>query len=74
MLRSMRIALAIFAAVLVGLGLWLIAQGFMFAGPPATSAGSQIAAPPRATAGPIALGLALLAGGGLFFVMLLRKP
>lgn len=69
----MRITLAVAAAALVALGLWLIATGFMVAGPPATSSGSQVAATPRATAGPVALGAALLAGGGLFFVLLLRR-
>ena len=69
---SMRITLAVAAAALVAFGLWLIAAGFLDAGPPASS-GPQIATRPRATAGPIALGMALLAGGGLGFVMLLRR-
>ena len=68
----MRITLTVAAAGLVALGLWLIAAGFLDAGPPASS-GPQIATKPRDTAGPIALGMALLAGGGLGFVMLLRR-
>ena len=70
----MRITLAIVASALLLLGLWLIAYGFMFAGPAVETSGSQIAATQRPTAGPIGLGLALLAGGGLFFIMLLRRP
>jgi len=69
----MRITLAAFGALLVALGLWLIATGFMFAGPPATNSGPQISAAPQTKAGPIALGTALLAGGGLVFIMLLRR-
>jgi hypothetical protein len=68
----MRITLAVAAVALVALGLWLIAAGFLDADQPASS-GPQIATAPRATAGPIALGTALLAGGGLVFVMLLRR-
>ena len=69
----MRLTLAIMATLLVALGLWLIAVGFMPTGPAVASSGSQIAAKSQTTAGPVALGLALLAGGGLFFVMLLRR-
>jgi hypothetical protein len=58
----MRIAIAIVAAGLVALGIWLIASGFMTAGPPAGVTGPQIGAAPRTTAGPIAIGTALLIG------------
>ena len=68
----MRITLAVAAAAFVALGLWLIAAGFLDAGA-RSSSGPQIATRPRATAGPIALGVALLAGGGLGFIMLLRR-
>ncbi|CAN5594801.1 hypothetical protein BH20VER1_BH20VER1_13940 [soil metagenome] len=69
----MRITLAIIAAVLVALGLWLAPTGFMAVGPPATITGPQMSATPRTTAGPIAIGTALLIGGGMFFLLLLRR-
>ena len=69
----MRIALALIASGLVALGLWLIATGFMPADPGVVNSNAQIAAAPATTAGPVALGLALLVGGGLFFVLLLRR-
>ncbi len=71
---GMRIGLAIFATLLVGLGIYLIALGFLPGDATvAPGAGPQVAAKGQATAGPIGLGLALLAGGTLFFVMLLRR-
>ncbi len=69
----MRITLALVASGLVALGLWLIAAGFMPAEPGVVTSNAQMAAAPRATAGPVAIGVALLAGGGLFFVLLLRR-
>ncbi|MEO5718562.1 MAG: hypothetical protein ABIR29_08330, partial [Chthoniobacterales bacterium] len=69
----MRIVLALLATVLVLLGLWLMAAGFMPAAASAGPAGTQISAPTASTAGPIMLGLALLAGGVLFFVLILRR-
>ncbi len=69
----MRVILSIVASALVMLGFWMIASGFLPSGPAVPSSGSQIATAPQITAGPIALGLALLAGGGLFFIMLLRR-
>ncbi len=69
----MRLILTAVATVLVALGLWLIAAGFIPSGQTVTSSDSQIAATAQTTAGPIALGLALLAGGGFFFIMLLRR-
>ena len=69
----MRTALALIAAGLVALGLWLIATGFMPAEAGMVNKDAQIAAAPAPTAGPVALGVALLAGGGLFFVLLLRR-
>jgi hypothetical protein len=69
----MRITLTVVAGGLVALGLWLIATGFMSDGSSVTTSGAQIAATPRTAAGPVVLGTALLAGGALFFVMLLRR-
>jgi hypothetical protein len=69
----MRFTLAIVAAVLVALGLWLISSGFLFPESRQSTSGPQVTATTRATAGPVALGMALLAGGGLFFILLLRK-
>jgi hypothetical protein len=68
----MRITLTVVAAGLVVLGLWLIASGFT-EGPGGTTSGPQIRATPQTTAGPVVLGTALLAGGALFFVLLLRR-
>jgi hypothetical protein len=58
----------------VALGLWLIATGFIPTGPPTITTGPQMSARPQTTAGPMVLGLALLGGGALFFILLLRKP
>ena len=69
----MRVALGIFATLLVILGFWLIASGFLPTDSPPASPGPQLTARPRATLGPIAMGSALLAGGGLFFILLLRR-
>ena len=70
---GMRITLALIASGLVALGLWLIATGFMPAEAGAVNSNAQMSAAPAPTAGPVALGVALLAGGGLFFVLLLRR-
>lgn len=69
----MRIALTIVATGLVVLGFWLMASGSMGVGSDVVTGGPQIAAAPRTTVGPIAVGLAMLVGGGLFFIMLLRR-
>ena len=69
----MRITLIVMAAGLVALGLWLIATGFMSDGRAATTSGPQIAASTQSTAGPVVVGTALLAGGVIFFVLLLRR-
>jgi hypothetical protein len=53
--------------------MYMISFGFMEAGPPATMTGPQMAATPRNAAGPVALGVALLGGGVLFFFLLLRR-
>ena len=69
----MRITLVIVATVMVALGLWLISSGFLFPESLPSTSGPRVTAIPRTTAGPVALGTALLAGGGLFFILLLRK-
>ena len=69
----MRITLALIASGMVALGLWLIAAGFMPANPGVVTSNAQMAAAPAPTAGPVAIGVALLAGGGLFFLLLLRR-
>jgi hypothetical protein len=69
----MRIALAVVAASLVALGLWMMSVGFMPAGAEAPSAASQISARPQSAGGPIILGTALLGGGALLFILLLRR-
>jgi hypothetical protein len=58
---------------MVALGLWLMTKGFMPAEPAIATSASQVAAAQQKTAGPIAIGLALLAGGGLLFILLLRR-
>ena len=69
----MRITLALIASALVALGLWLIATGFMPAEPGVVNRNAQMTAAPAPALGPVALGVALLGGGGLFFVLLLRR-
>jgi hypothetical protein len=69
----MRITLIVVAAGLVVLGLWLIANGFTSDASTGPTSGPEIAATPQTTAGPVVLGTALLAGGALFFVLLLRR-
>ncbi|MEO6969282.1 MAG: hypothetical protein ABI217_00100 [Chthoniobacterales bacterium] len=69
----MRLFLALVATVFVLLGLWLMATGFMPAAASAAPAGAQLSAPATSTAGPIMLGLALLAGGVGFLFLVLRR-
>ena len=69
----MRAGLIIAAVGMVFLGLWLISAGFVDPAPPATSAPQQvIAAPPQASS-PIVPGIALLAGGVVSFILILRR-
>lgn len=69
----MRIFLTCFAAGLIALGLWMIASGAQDTSPqPAPPAGTVMTAPPR-SASPVILGTALLAGGVVFLVVILRR-
>ncbi len=68
-----RVGLTVAAAGLIFLGLWLIAAGFVDPAPPAPSAPPQAIAAPRQTSNPIVLGTALLAGGVVFFILILRR-
>lgn len=69
----MRLTVGLVAAALVALGLWMISVGFMPTQVEAPAGASQISARPQPTAGPVALGTALLGGGGLLFILLLRR-
>jgi uncharacterized membrane-anchored protein len=71
--HAMRLTLAVVASLLVILGMWLIASGFIPTDAPSATAGAQLTARPHPTLGPVAMGSALLAGGGLFFILLLRR-
>ncbi len=67
-----RVALSIAAVAVICLGLWLIASGFMESAPAPTAPAQVIAAPPQ-TASPVILGTALLAGGVVCFILILRR-
>jgi len=69
----MRAILAIAAAGMIFLGLWLIAASFVDPAPPAPSAPPHVIASPRQASSPIVLGTALLAGGVVFFILILRR-
>lgn len=69
----MRITLSVVAVGLVVFGLWLIASGFTSEGSARKINNLEIRAASHTTAGPVVLGTALLAGGTLFFVLLLRR-
>ncbi len=68
----MRIALSIAAGAAIFLGLWLIASGFTESAPETAPSSLVVSAPPQ-TATPIVLGTALLAGGVIFLVLILRR-
>ena len=68
----MRVCLSIAAVGVIFLGLWLIASGFTESAPAPTAAGPVIAAPHQ-IASPIILGTALLAGGVVLFILILRR-
>ena len=69
----MRIVLSIVAVGLVFLGLWLIASSSPEPKPELASPSQVIAAPRQTNASPVVLGTALLAGGVIFFVLILRR-
>ncbi len=68
----MRIALLLVAVVAAGLGLWLIASGFI---EPAqdSAATTQMAATPKQNINPFGPGIALLAGSVFFLFLILRR-
>ncbi|MEQ1861386.1 MAG: hypothetical protein ABMA13_15800 [Chthoniobacteraceae bacterium] len=68
----MRIALLLVAIVVIFLGLWLIASGFIDP-VPAASGAAQVVAAPRQNANPGVLGVALLVGGVIFLILLGRR-
>ena len=63
----MRAILSIAALTVIALGLWLIASSFTAPAP------AQVIAAPPQTASPVILGTALLAGGVVCFVLILRR-
>ncbi len=69
----MRIVLSIVAVGLVFLGLWLIASSSPEPKPELASPTQVIGAPRQMNASPVVLGTALLAGGVVFFVLILRR-
>ena len=69
----MRIVLSIVAVGLVFLGLWLIASSSPEPKPELASPTQVIGAPRQTNASPVVLGTALLAGGVIFFVLILRR-
>ncbi len=68
----MRVALSIAAVGMIFLGLWLIASAFTESAP-ASAAPAQVIDAPRQTANPVMLGTALLTGGVIFFILILRR-
>ena len=68
----MRAILSIVAVAVIALGLWLIASSFTESAPAPTTPAQVIAAPSQ-TASPVILGTALLAGGVVCFVLILRR-
>jgi hypothetical protein len=69
----MRIVLGIVALGVIFLGLWLIATSAPEPKPEAVTAARAISAPQQTAANPVMLGTALLVGGVLFFLMILRR-
>lgn len=69
----MRIVLSIIAVGLVFLGLWLIASSSPEPKPELAAPSQVIGAPRQTNASPVVLGTALLVGGVIFFVLILRR-
>ncbi len=71
----MRAILSIVAVGIIFLGLKLISSAFIATSPPAiqVAPASHVIAAPRQTASPVMLGTALLAGGVVLFILILRR-
>lgn len=70
----MRILLLIAASGSIVLGLWLIANGFIAPEPgSAPAAQAAAAAAPGQITSPVGPGIALLAGGVFFLILILRR-
>jgi hypothetical protein len=68
-----RVALCVAAIGLIFLGLWLIGSSFITTTPTSPGPSPVVAVAPKNSANPVALGTALLAGGVVFLVMVLRR-
>ena len=68
----MRAILSIVAVAVIALGIWLIASSFTESAP-APAAPAQVLAAPRQNASPVILGTAMLAGGVVLFILILRR-
>lgn len=71
--ERMRIVLGLVAVGVIFLGLWLIATSAPEPKPDAVTATRAISAPQQTAANPVMLGTALLVGGVLFLLMVLRR-
>ena len=67
-----RSVLSIAALAVIALGLWLIASSFTDSAP-ASTAPAPVLAAPRQNASPVILGTAMLAGGVVLFILILRR-
>ena len=67
-----RTILSIVALTVIALGLWLIASGFLDPTPGTAASGQALTAPDQ-SASPVILGVALLAGGVMFLVLIFRR-
>ncbi len=72
----MRLLLALVATLMVALGLWMITATFLDHAPKegdSPASGTQIRAVQQPNAGPLVIGTAIMAGGVVFFIMLMRR-
>ncbi len=67
-----RTILSIVALTVIALGLWLIASAFLDPTPGTVASGQAVTAPDK-SASPVILGVALLAGGVMFLVLIFRR-